>query len=185
VFVAKYDSSRKLLWARGMGGSSEDVVNAITVDGAGNVYTSGHFFETADFDPGAGSFTFTSLGSRDTFVSQLNSAGNFVWAGQMGGVYQESANDLAIDAQGNLDLTGYFKGTTDFDPGAGQALLSSTPDDTGSPTVDAFVAKLVPTAGLAVSGQSATFSDPAFPVAALDRFFTDMRAVAILLAERD
>jgi Beta-propeller repeat len=85
VFVAKYSSSRSLIWARSMGGPAGEVCNAIAVDGSGNVYMTGGFEGTADFNPGSGLFNLTSAGSMDIFVSQLNSAGNYVWAGRMGG----------------------------------------------------------------------------------------------------
>jgi hypothetical protein len=156
IFVAKYSSSRSLIWARSMGGAGEDTCNAMAVDGSGQVYTTGHYYETADFNPGSESSTLTSAGSRDVFVSQLSSTGDYIWAGQMGGAFQESANDLALDGGGNVYLTGYFKGQADFDPGAGEYVLSSTLDGIGSATVDAFVAKLKPTSTLLTGRDSGT-----------------------------
>jgi Ca2+-binding RTX toxin-like protein len=41
------------------------------VDGSGNVYTTGYFWRTVDFDPGAGVIELTSAGGRDVFVSKL------------------------------------------------------------------------------------------------------------------
>jgi hypothetical protein len=54
VFVAKYTAAGALVWARQLGGTSADQGNAIAVDAAGNVFTTGTFQGTADFDPGAG-----------------------------------------------------------------------------------------------------------------------------------
>lgn len=73
------------VWAKAMGGTSDDSGEGIAVDDAGNVYTTGSFYGTVDFDPGPGSFNLTSTGFSDIFVSKLDSAGNFVWAKRMGG----------------------------------------------------------------------------------------------------
>ena len=50
-------------WAAGMGGTSSDVGRSIALDASGNVYTTGYFRDTADFDPGAGTFNLTSAGN--------------------------------------------------------------------------------------------------------------------------
>ncbi len=63
------------VWAKQMGGTSFDEGFGVAVDGSGNVYTTGQFQRTTDFDPGAGVFNLTSAGSRDIFVSKLDSAG--------------------------------------------------------------------------------------------------------------
>src|SRR5438093_66577 len=73
------------VWARQLGGSDLDQGNGIAVDGAGAIYTVGAFNDTADFDPGPGVFNLTSAGSSDAFVSKLDSAGNLIWALQLGG----------------------------------------------------------------------------------------------------
>ena len=72
------------VWARQMGGASSEWGWGVAVDDSGNVYTTGEFQGTVDFDPGAGVFNLTSAGGDDIFVSKLDSAGNFVWAQQLG-----------------------------------------------------------------------------------------------------
>jgi hypothetical protein len=136
IFVSKLDSAGKLAWAKQMGGTDGDYGSDIAVDAAGNVYTTGYFAGTADFDPGPGTFNLSSAGSIDLFVSKLDSAGNFVWAKQMGGKGSDASSGLAVDATGNVYTTGRFEGTVDFDPGPGVFNLSSV----GSP--DIFVSKL-------------------------------------------
>jgi hypothetical protein len=67
-----------------MSGAVEDS-KCITIDAAENVYITGYFKDTGDFDPGSGIFNLTSLGGEDIFIGELNASGNFVWAKQIGG----------------------------------------------------------------------------------------------------
>ena len=108
-------------WAKQIGGSLESFVNSssIAIDTLGNVYTTGSFGGTADFDPGIGSFSFNSLDREDIFITKLNAAGNFIWAKHIGGSGPSHANSIALDDLGNIYITGGFSYTVDFDPGAG------------------------------------------------------------------
>jgi hypothetical protein len=62
----------EFVWAKQMGGTNWDKGYGIAVDAAGNVYTTGFFQGTADFDPGPGTFYLTSAGNADIFVSKLS-----------------------------------------------------------------------------------------------------------------
>ena len=66
------------------GGTGSDVGYSVAVDSSGNVYTTGKFKDTVDFDPGAGTANLTSNGGIDVFVSKLDSSGNYVWAKSFG-----------------------------------------------------------------------------------------------------
>jgi hypothetical protein len=138
IFVLKLDASGNLLWAKGMGGTSTEYATSITVDDLGNVYSTGWFTGTADFDPSAGTSTLTSSGSLDVFVTKLDSSGHLLWAKSMGGTSAERAMSVTVDSFGNVYTTGWFEGIADFDPGAGTSNLSSV----GS--ADVFISKLDP-----------------------------------------
>ncbi|MEO6454816.1 MAG: SBBP repeat-containing protein, partial [Ginsengibacter sp.] len=45
-----------LVWATRLGGADYDRGRSIAVDATGNVYTTGEFRGTADFDPGPGTY---------------------------------------------------------------------------------------------------------------------------------
>ena len=136
IFVSKLDGDGNHVWTKSMGGTSNDQAFEIISDASGNVYTTGQFSDTADFDPGAGTNNLTSAGGRDIFVSKLDANGNFVWAKGMGGASTDAGNDIVLDGNGYVYLAGDFDGTADFDPGAGTAFL------TGSGISDVFISKL-------------------------------------------
>ncbi len=138
VFVWKLNSAGIFQWARRMGGGGNDVSSGIAVDASGNVHTTGYFYGTADFDPGAGvsELTTNSILEVDVFVSKLNSNGAYLWARQLGGNGSDTGTSIAVDALGNVYTAGDFNGTADFDPGVGVTNLTSAGAD------DGFVSKL-------------------------------------------
>ena len=90
-------------WAKAIGGNQSAEGQSITIDANGNVYTTGYFNGTADFDPGAGIANLTSVGGSDIFVSKLDANGNYVWAkaiGRSGGGF--SVTGIVVDASGAL-----------------------------------------------------------------------------------
>jgi hypothetical protein len=137
IFISKLDAAGNFLWAKSMGGSNNDDCWSIAVDGFGNVYTTGFFSGTADFDPGAGTSNLTSMGGYDIFISKLDTAGNFLWAKSMGGTNNNDVGySIAVDGSGNVYTTGFFSGTVDFDTGAGTSNLTSKGAN------DIFISKL-------------------------------------------
>jgi hypothetical protein len=119
IFISKVNASGNFVWGKSIGGAGTDEGNSIAIDVNGNVCVAGSFSLTADFDPGAGTFSMTSAGTEDIYILKLDAAGNFVWAKQMGGTGTDIAYGIATDAAGNLFTTGYFNNTVDFDPGPG------------------------------------------------------------------
>jgi hypothetical protein len=136
-------------WAKDLGGSSNDTGNALAVDSAGNVYTTGNFVGSVDFDPGLGQYVLQSGnrgGSTDVFVSELNAGGTFVAAASTTMTSRTTGQDnrgiaLALDGP-NVYITGQLGGTADFDPTTGTYLL------TGNGPRDVYVWKLTQTSPL-------------------------------------
>jgi hypothetical protein len=151
IFVSKLDSSGNFLWAKSFGGSSDDFGYSVSIDSSGNIFTTGYFAGTADFDPGDGITNLTSAGNRDVFVSKLNSSGALLWAKSFGGSSNDTGESIAVDSTGNVYTTGVFRNTTDFDPGAGSTNFTSAGGG------DVFVLKLSP------SGEAEASTAPAAP----------------------
>lgn len=125
------------LWAAKIGGSLNDRCNAVTTDASGNVYMTGWFQGTVDFNPGAATNSLAATGNYDAFVLKLDGSGNYVWAVKFGGTANDIGNAIVVDGNGNVYTTGNFEGTCDFDPGAGTANLTAPGGNS-----DAFICKI-------------------------------------------
>jgi hypothetical protein len=123
-------------WVVSAVGNLDDPGNDVAVDSAGNVYLTGNFAGTRDFDPGPGVYNLTSVGTEDQFVAKYTSDGSLLWAQRAGSNPAPnilgSGSWLALDSAGNIYLTGTFQGTIDV----GTTTLSSAGQ------WDIYVAKL-------------------------------------------
>lgn len=137
VYISKLNSSGDLVWAKSLSGPAGEIGYGITVDATGNVYTTGGFDGTVDFDPNAGTSSFTSHGNDDVFVSALDMNGNYLWAKTIGGTDYDQGRGIAVNANEDVYVTGYYNGTVDFDPNSGTVELTSFGN-----TYDVFILKL-------------------------------------------
>ncbi len=138
IFITKLDSGGNFVWAEKIGGSGVDRGNFITVSPSGNIYLTGSFNDTVDFDPGTSTFMLNSAGNYDAFIAKYNNTGNLIWANNMGGAAVDAGSSIAFDTMGNVYTAGQFAGTADFDPGSGTYYLSTT----SSLVSAAFISKL-------------------------------------------
>ena len=136
VYIQKLDSMGNFVWAKSIGGALRDDAFSITTGASGNVYVTGRFEGTVDFDPGTSTFSITSNGNRDIFILKLDANGNFIWAKAIGNLSNDRGYGITTDASGNVYATGYFGGTVDFDPGVATSNLTSNGGD------DIFILKL-------------------------------------------
>jgi hypothetical protein len=128
VFVAKLDGSGNHVWSARYGASSDQNVFALATGPSDEVVVGGQFQGTFSF----GGADLVSGGFYDGFVAKLDSQGNHVWSKRFGDAEGQFTRDVAVDASGNVWLTGYFQGTADIGGGG----LTSMGDD------DVLVAKL-------------------------------------------
>ncbi len=136
IFFAKYDVNGNFIWANSIGGSGLQNINSnLDIDKSGNVYITGYFQATADFDPSASTANLTSAGGWDIYLAKYSSNGNYIWANSIGSTTDDFGACIDIDLNGNVLLNGYFTGTADFDPSATTNTLTSSGSD------DIFIAK--------------------------------------------
>ena len=109
AFVAKYDTSGNLIWARQAGGSSFEGGKSVAVDNNSNVYNTGVFKGTVTFkDTTSSQITLISYGDQDIYISKYDSSGNIIWVKQAGGNLWDYGNSIATDKNDNVYVTGSF-----------------------------------------------------------------------------
>jgi hypothetical protein len=133
-FIVKLDNDGNFGWYRSVELASpahKAYGTAISFDDSGNVYTVGSFVGTGDFDPDPGVYNMTSNGGNggsDVFLLKLDSAGNFVYAKQIGGTENVGVVSMTIDNDNNVYIGGSYSETADFDPGPGTHNLTDAAD---------------------------------------------------------
>lgn len=131
-----------------LGAEGTDYGKDVTTDSAGNIYVTGYFQGTVDFDPGPGVANRTAQGSPtnpgavDIFVAKYSATGALQFVFTVGGAGADMPHTIRIAPDGDIGLTGYFSGAVDFDPGTGTAVLNA---GVGR---NAFVARYSPTGEL-------------------------------------
>ena len=122
-FILKLNSQGNFMWVKQFGAAAGDKIFGLEVDNSGNVFSTGQFYLTVDFDPGPGSYLLTGDPNRRCcFISKLDANGNFVYAKNFQGG-DTFGRALAIDADNYLYVAGGFSTAVDFDPGAGSYTL--------------------------------------------------------------
>lgn len=134
LFLARYGSAGTFVSVFSLGGLNGKASAARVTIGPGDApLITGSFSGILDFDPGAGTQAFTSLGTggaTDAFVAQYSSLGGFVWVSRFGEVTSTIDNlnagtSVTVDAAGNVLVAGRFFGSPDFDPGSTSFRMAS------------------------------------------------------------
>ena len=143
IFTSYSNAQNSTLeWAHSFGTSGWEHGNSITTTTFGNVYVTGTFYDTLDFDPGPGISNLISNGLRDIFIQKLDAAGNLIWAKSLGANYADNGYSVTSDSHENVYITGDFHFTVDFDPGIGVCNLTSIGQTPSAPRPNVFVLKL-------------------------------------------
>ncbi|HNR19176.1 MAG TPA: SBBP repeat-containing protein [Bacteroidia bacterium] len=116
VYIAKLDNNGNLIWAKSWGGSGIDFGFSLDNDGVGNIYTTGGFSDTVDFDSGSGIPPLIASSNRSTFISKINSSGNLLWVKQLESSSVSTGIKISLDDNENIYITGVFSDTCDFNP---------------------------------------------------------------------
>jgi surface protein len=140
-FVTKYTEDGNYLWAFNLGDVNQvsGDINIVT-DYSENLYVSGNFRDTMDFDPSNLVGSHNSRGNM--FLAKYNSSGTYLWAKNIetihdvnGGV-SNVAYGMDIDLDNNIYLSGIMELPVDFDPSESIAIV-----DMPSNTKQSFLCK--------------------------------------------
>jgi len=142
VFLSKISPAGALMWVTSWGGSSPEQGLAVGTAASGNVYVTGSFTGTVDFDPGPGTDSRTSVNSpppggptADVYVSKFDSSGNYSWVRVWGGTGADAGQAVRTDGSENVSVAGWFQSTVDFDPSGG------TDNRTSNGGIDVFLSR--------------------------------------------
>lgn len=124
-FVQKLDANGNFLWAKSTGGSSTDIATSLAIDASSNVFVTGYFAGTVDFNPGTAVDNKTATGNS-MFIQKLDVNGNYVSTVTFVGVANVKGFSIATHSLGDVFVTGKYSGTVDFDPGNGVYNLTTT-----------------------------------------------------------
>lgn len=87
---------------------------SVKIDADGNIYLTGTFTGTADFDPSAATANLTSAGNEDVFLAKYDANGGYIYACVIGGIENDYSSALAVDRNGNAYITGSFEVKASF-----------------------------------------------------------------------
>lgn len=120
-------SAQDFLWMKQIGGTGNEYITDKTFDGNQKLVYVGNTQGLVDLNPGPNVFMVSgSLNSSRSFVSKADTGGNIIWIDTFGGTGYIHSEALTVDGGNAIYVTGFFRGTVDFDPGAGQQLRTST-----------------------------------------------------------
>jgi len=128
TFIAKYTNLGNFTWVKTF--NSNINFYHLSCDKSGRVIATGKHKGTADFNPSPStnnSLT-ASTNSDDIFIASYNSSGTYSWAKTFGNnnSVEEFVNDIFVDANNDIYVTGEFNGPVDFDPSSSSYYLTST-----------------------------------------------------------
>ncbi len=125
IFLTKYLANGGYEWTKAVGGTAADEGIDTATDPLGNVYITGYFGGTVDFDPSNNTDSRTSAGSNDIFLSKYSPDGTYVWTKTMGGTGDDMPQSVTVDASDKVWVGGYFNSTADFNASSDEYLLTS------------------------------------------------------------
>jgi len=130
-YLTKIDSSGNFVWVKevpaGNGLTGDATIGQgqhLSIDNYNNVYLSGFF--RGDVDWGNGVISSSSDFYYASFINKYSSAGNIIWTKTASSPGYDRADDIAIDKNNNIYLTGITSDSVSFDSLIFRSTFAST-----------------------------------------------------------
>src|SRR5262249_44440294 len=118
IFVSKLDRNGQFAWAGVIGGTYIEDPAGLGIDNSGNLYLTGDFSATVDFDPGPGVLSLTSAGYANAFVPKLVQS-TLLSSASTAAIVNDVAPTVNVGPGATIQPGGTFAGSGSFtDPGS-------------------------------------------------------------------
>jgi len=133
-YLTKYLSDGSWQWVKTYGGPNNEDVYDAAVNQFGDIFLTGHFDSTCNFNPD-GVSNQTSVGQHDAYISKFNDSGQWQIAKIWGGLSNDIGTYIAVDYHANAYVGGNYNETANFDPDGNET-------HTSAGSFDCFLLKL-------------------------------------------
>jgi hypothetical protein len=110
ILIAKLDTAGMIMWMKAMGGIKEDIGSCIKTNNFKNVFVTGEFMDTAQFD----NRQIISKGETDIFIAKYDSDGNLHWIESYGGPKHDAGNSVVSTKNNEVIIAGIFQNACSF-----------------------------------------------------------------------
>ena len=128
-FITRYNADETYDFTKSI--QSTDICQILSItenDSEDGIFVTGVYRGTIDFDPGAGTSYATSTGQDDVFIAEYDEDLELRWVKTWGGTARDYAVDITT-SDTHIYMTGWFTGTTNFDPDGGSDTAVATSYD--------------------------------------------------------
>jgi hypothetical protein len=127
-YFTKLDKVGNYIWAKKFAGSGFASLSSAAVDSNSNIYISGSFKDTIDFDPELSINNKVSLGNQNPYICKLDSNGSLLWVKHLISDTTNQVSKIISDHNGNLWVCGMLRKSINFDDGFSNFTLTATPN---------------------------------------------------------
>jgi len=126
LFVQQLNTSGELIWNDVIHSDENLKAFNIEIGSNGDVYLTGDFNGSTDFDPSSNEFEISPQENSSNFLLSLNNSGVFQWVNIYESTTLISAIDISVNSTDDLYLLMNNVGSTDLDPGINELPFSTT-----------------------------------------------------------
>lgn len=125
IYITKYNASGTYISTKTIGGINSERLGSLAVDSSNNLFITGTFQATVDFNPGGAPDSIVTAASTsyvDVFLTRYNANGTYGWTKTVNATTVQPQS-MTVNSSGQVYVVGYFYQTTDFNSGGGGDII--------------------------------------------------------------